>query len=367
MKLRQITRLVFYALFVFGIVFSLFASRFSALIESGYSTKLYYWTIRPYSLLTGLFPFSVSELIVVSIVGFIMYKVVRTIVILNRNPKCFIKELPKKAVRLLLTLAVLYLAFNLMWGFNYNRMTFAEISGLPVESASVEELAELAIHLTHWANDLREQVAEDERGVMTLPNGIRDMFGRANLGYERAAEIYPELGGQYGRPKGVMLSPYWSYTGIGGVFFPFTAEANINTNMPHFMLASTTTHEMAHQRGFAREDEANYIAYLTSTLHPDPDFQYSGVMLALTYTMNTLYRYNPETWIEVRNEYSEGVNRDIEDMKKYWTHYQGPIDQISTNINNTYLMANRQKDGVNSYGRMVDLMLAEFRGASIED
>jgi len=133
------------------------------------------------------------------------------------------------------------------------------------------------------------------------------------------------------------------------------------------MLASTTTHEMAHQRGFAREDEANYIAYLTSTLHPDPDFQYSGVMLALTYTMNTLYRYNPETWIEVRNEYSEGVNRDIEDMKKYWTHYQGPIDQISTNINNTYLMANRQKDGVNSYGRMVDLMLAEFRGASIED
>ncbi len=202
---------------------------------------------------------------------------------------------------------------------------------------------------------------------MTLPNGIRGMFDRAHLGYERAAEIYPELGGQYGRPKGVMLSPYWSYTGIGGVFFPFTAEPNVNTNMPHFMLASTTTHEMAHQRGFAREDEANYIAYLTSTLHPDPDFQYSGVMLALTYTMNSLYRFSPEIWSEIRNMYSEGVIRDLIGWQEYRARYEGPVKEISTKVNDTYLMANRQEDGVHSYGRMVDLMLAEFRAASIDN
>jgi hypothetical protein len=302
-----------------------------------------------------------AEITVVCTIAFIIYQAVRAIIIFNKNRKVFVTGLLKKGVRLALMLAVVYLAFNLMWGLNYSRMTFAEISGLSVEPVSADELAELALHLTHWANELREQAAEDDRGVMTLPDGIRDMFYRAHLGYERAAEIYPELDGRYGRPKGVMLSHYWSYTGIGGVFFPFTAEANVNINMPHFMLPSTTTHEMAHQRGFAREDEANYIAYLTGTLHPDADFQYSGVMLALTYTMNALYRYDTETWNEIRNQYSEGVSRDLRDWQDYLERYEGLVKQVSTSVNNTYLMANRQEGGVLSYGRMVDLMLAEFR------
>lgn len=366
MKLRLLIRPILYSLFAIGLVFSLLAPRFTQLIESGYSTTIYYWTIRPYSLLTGLVPFSLAELVVVGTVGFITYKLVKVVIVISKNPKGFAKELPQKGVRLAALLAVLYLAFNLMWGLNYSRMTFAEISGLPVEPASVNELAELALHLVNWANELREEVVEDEHGVMILANGIQEMFDRAHLGYDQAAEIYPQLRGRYGRPKGVMLSHYWSYTGIAGVFFPFTAEANVNIKMPHFMLPSTTTHEMAHQRGFAREDEANYIAYLTSTLHPDPDFQYSGVMLALTYTMNALYRYDIDAWNYIRVEYSDGVRRDLRDWQEYRNRYEGQVNQVSNSVNNTYLKLNRQEDGVHSYGRMVDLMLAEFRAGKYD-
>ncbi|MCW3488510.1 DUF3810 domain-containing protein [Dethiobacter alkaliphilus] len=344
-----------------GIVFSLAAPQFSRLIESRYSSGIYYWTIRPYSLLTGIFPFSLAELIVVSLVLYFIYKAVRAVAALRTNPRGFATTVPGKGKRLVLTLAVVYLAFSFMWGFNYSRLTFAEISGLPVEPASVEELTELATHLAERANELRVQVAEDGRGVMTLNGDIREMFGRAHLGYEKAAEIYPQLGGRYGRPKGVMLSRYWSYTGIGGMYFPFTAEANVNTNLPHFLIPFTTTHEMAHQRGFAREDEANYIAYLTSTLHPDVDFQYSGTLQALNYTMSALRRYDPEKWSEVRTTYGEGVWRDLEEWQRYRARYDGSVRQVSTRVNNTYLMANRQTDGVHSYGRMVDLMLAEYR------
>lgn len=362
MKSKRVAQLIVYSLLLLGIVFSLFAPQFSQLIESGYSTKLYYWTIRPYSLLTGLFPFSLAELTVVGTIAFIIYQAGRVIIMFfNKNRKDFGKGLLRKSARLALVLAFGYLVFNLMWGFNYSRKTFAEISGLPVEPVSINELAELALHLTHRANELRGQVATDDRDVMTLPNGIQDMFNRAPLGYERVAEIYPELGGRYGRPKGVMLSHYWSYTGISGVFFPFTAEANVNIKVPHFMLPATTSHEMAHQRGFAREDEANYIAYLTCALHPDADFQYSGVMFALTLTMNTLHRYDRETWSEIKIQYSEEVNHDLRDWQDYLERYDGSVKQISNSVNNTYLKANRQEDGVHSYGRMVDLLLAEFR------
>ncbi|MDW7675033.1 MAG: DUF3810 domain-containing protein [Bacillota bacterium] len=367
MKSKRFIKYIVYLFLCLGIIFSLLAAKFSNIIESGYSTKLYFWTIRPYSLVTGIFPFSLAELIVVCTVIIVVYKTAKVILSLIRRREYSITSLPNTGIRIFFFVAVLYLTFNLMWGLNYSRLTFAEISGLPVKSASVNELAEVSLHLTQWANELREQVTEDDQGVMMLTDGIEDMFKRAQLGYHIAAEYYPELGGKYGRPKGVMLSHYWSYTGIGGVFFPFTAEANVNIKMPHFLLPSTTTHEMAHQRGFAREDEANYIAYLTSTLHPDPDFQYSGVMLALTYAMNSLYRYDKDAWQEIRDNYSDGLNRDLQEWQKYRARYEGPVKEISTNVNNTYLKVNRQEDGVYSYGRMVDLLLAEFRIKNLSD
>ncbi len=361
MKMKLLIPFVFYLPLVSGLFFLFSTAKFAGFLESVYSTGIYYRTIRPYSLLTGKLPFSLAEILVICLAVLLVYALVGAVVALVRKPGVFLKGLPAKGLKLAHLLVAVYLLFNLVWGINYNRLTFAEISGLPVEPASVHELAGLARQLTFMANNLRSMVSEDERGITTLPAGVRDMLGRAHLGFEEAARIYPQLGGRYGYPKGVMLSRYWSYAGITGFYFPFTAEANVNVDIPHFMLPSVTAHEMAHQRGFAREDEANYIAYLTCLLHPDPDFKYSGVMLALMYTMEQLHRYHSETWREVRNEFSAGVRRDLGEWREYWERYQGTLNRVSANINNVYLKANRQQDGVYSYGRMVDLLLAEFR------
>ena len=79
-----------------------------------------------------------------------------------------------------------------------------------------------------------------------------------------------------------------SYTNITGIYSPFTAEANVNVSVPKSTLLFTTMHEMAHQRGFASENEANFIAYLTCIAHPDVDFQYSGYLNALNYVNRAL-------------------------------------------------------------------------------
>lgn len=152
-----------------------------------------------------------------------------------------------------------------------------------------------------------------------------------------------------------------SYTGITGIYIPYTGEANVNINSTDFMLPSTVAHEMAHQRGFAREDEANYIAYLTCSMHPDRDFQYSGVMLALIYSMNALAENDIEAYKVLRSKYSEGVKNDLRYDAEFWAKYEGKTQEISNNVNNTYLKSNGQKDGVQSYGRMVDLLIAEYK------
>ena len=190
-----------------------------------------------------------------------------------------------------------------------------------------------------------QNVSEDDRGVMMLADfSVRGALAGADRGFALAAKIYPALGGQCGRPKGVLLSRLWSYTGITGMYFPFTAEANVNIDIPHFMLPATAAHEMAHQRGLCPEDEANFLAYFACSLHPDADFQYSGTMLALLNTMSALYRADPDAYAEVRELYRPGLNRDL-GLGRAWRRPMRALERASNKINDSYLRANRQRTG----------------------
>lgn len=358
--------LILYVLIVLGLILSLIAPRIALLIETGYSRSIYKWLIGPLSLITGIFPFSLAEFALVGLVLLGLFKFTQFIRKLRKAPKKTIKKIPRALGTLVVALVLVYVAFYMLWGLNYSRLPFAQIADLPVQPGTVAELKELALILTEEANALRQQLAEDARGVMVLPHGVWEALARAEKGYEKAARIYPELGGKFGRPKGVFLSRYWSYTGTTGIYSVFTGEANVNIHIPHFMIPSTTTHEMAHQRGFAREDEANFIAYLTCIMHPDADYQYSGTVLALLNTMSALYRADPDAYKEVRALYGPGLNRDFQAWSEYWRRYDGPVERASSKLNDSYLKANRQQDGVQSYGRMVDLLLAMYRQGKIK-
>ena len=79
---------------------------------------------------------------------------------------------------------------------------------------------------------------------------------------ERSAELYaaleedfPCLQGAPLRAKGVKLSRLMSYIDFTGFFFPFTGEANVNTDFPPSLFAATVAHELAHQRGVAKEQD----------------------------------------------------------------------------------------------------------------
>ncbi|MBB6215700.1 hypothetical protein HNQ80_001789 [Anaerosolibacter carboniphilus] len=345
---------------------SYLASCFPSVIENFYTKKIYRFIGQMLSRLTGILPFSLGEIIVISsilliIVGLISFLRHLTCENLNR-PKIIMNYLKV----LLLLISFTYFVFIFVWGLNYHRMPLSDIAKIDVRPSSVKELSDLCLVLIERGNGLRDDVLEDERGVMQLPKGKLDMLLRAHLGYTETSKNFSELGGTFGRPKGVIFSKAMSYMGISGIYFPFTAEANVNMDIPDAMLPSTTCHEMAHQRGFAREDEANYIAYLTSTMHPDVDFQYSGVLLALLHSMNALYIHDPESFLKLKSMYSEGLQRDLENLNAYWKKYEGPIERATTKVNDAYLKSNMQEDGVHSYGRMVDLLLAEQRSKQVK-
>ena len=329
-------------------------SLYPDIIEKYYSNVLNEFFRKAVSKFWGLVSFSAAEIIVIAM--FLALVIGIIIMLIKIKTGGAIEQL----LNVTMYLSILYILFMVSWGFNYQRLSFDKISGLKIEKESKEQLYKLCDELITKANALRSGLDENSQGVMIEKNGYKDVFRREKEGYANVAVKYKELGGNYGIPKPILLSKYLCYTGITGIYIPYTSEANVNINIQDYMLPCTTAHEMAHQRGFAREDEANYIAYLACINSPYQDFQYSGVMLAAISSMNQLSNVDYKAYEELHDKYSSAVKRDILADNLFWEKYKGNVEKISNNINNSYLKTNGQSDGTRSYGRMVDLLLAEY-------
>lgn len=356
-------------LFPLSILINTISSRYPYFIEKYYSISINKFIVAILSNISGIFPFSLYELtiylIVISIVSFIIY----TIYIIISNPnklKVFIKN---SLLNILSIISIAYFLFIILWGLNYNRMpletTLIESYNLKYNKSissidkTKEGLANLYEFLIENANEARKLV-KSSNGIMKANTDYKGIINRAYLGYESILDFLPNLSGNYSNAKYVMSSKLMCYTGITGIYFPFTGEANINIAIPDIYIPSTTLHEMAHQRGYASEDEANFIAYLASINHPDIDFKYSGYILALNHTANALYSVDYDTYVTLSKNISEDVLDDLKNNRDFWDKYEGKIDDISNEINNTYLKANGVSEGVKSYGKMVDLLLTYY-------
>lgn len=342
-----------------GYLIFFLSSLMPATVEKVYSNFLFKGIAKFLSVLTGFVPISVGELLIVLVVIFFLVKLVMLIIKIIKNPSNTFKILINALLNIFVVLSIAYFSFVLLWGLNYQRLPFSETANLDTSPATTQELFRVCEDLLFKTNQLRELV--NENGVMILSSDINSTLKRAYTGYENAEKIYPNLHGRYGRPKGVISSEILSYLGVTGVYSVFTGEANINISAPSSSIPLTTCHEIAHQIGFAREDEANFIAYITCKYHPDIDFQYSGAFMALRYASNALYLHDQERYWELMDKYSEKVLRDSKAISEYWQQYDSPIQEISSSINNAFLKSNMQSDGVKSYGRMVDLLIAEYR------
>ena len=136
--------------------------------------------------------------------------------------------------------------------------------------------------------------------------------------------------------------------------------------MPDYNIPHTMCHELSHLKGFMREDEANFIGYLACIASENPAFQYSGYLTGWVYAGNALAEADMETYVQLHGKLCESARMDLRENSVFWERYEGKVAEAANQWNDTYLKMNNQADGVKSYGRMVDLMLA-YRKAEKED
>lgn len=347
----------------FCLLLSELANRYPAEVETVYSRGIYPATAGIFGRLFSLFPFSVFEILALLLLVFFPIALRRLIRRLRRDPAGRWEYLAGVTSGVLCAASVFYALFTLLCGIGYCRMSFAEQCGLVVRDSSPQELAELGRHLVETANALREQVAESpETGTMALSFGSVYQAGKfAGEAYQGLGRLYPAAGGYTPRAKPVLFSKLMSYMDMAGIYIPFTFEANVNVDIPAYSIPSAMMHELSHFHGFMREEEANFLAYAACRESGNTDFEYSGAMLALIHTTNALYTADRDAYWEVAALLSPAVRADLEENSAYWKRFKSPVSAAAEKVNDVYLKTNRQAAGVNSYGRMVDLLLADFR------
>lgn len=324
-----------------------------------YAGTIYPVLSRAGNRLTGIAPFSVGEILVVLFLILMPAAFIRLLVRLIRHRGRRGETAAVFCVNLACFTGIVFFLFTVNCGTNYYRSTFAQLSGFAIRPSGRAELVRLCQSLAADSNRLRAKEKTDGQSVMELrAPDFPQNADKARKALDLLEKDFPSLRSGYGGPKPVAASKLMSYGQITGMFFPFTFEANVNTDAPDYTIPFTMCHELSHLRGFMREDEANFISYLACSASPDGDFRYSGAAMAFTYASNALYSIDGKTANTVFSLLSEGVRRDLAANNAYWNRFKGPVARAAGSVNNHYLKANDQKDGVQSYGRMVDLLLA---------
>ncbi len=320
-----------------------------------YSEYIYTAAVGSIGRVCGLFPFSVSEAGICVLILLFFVTLVRMIVKTARSHELY--AISSWISGVLLAVGILAFLYTACCGINYHRSSFSEEEGIITYQYSTDELKEICIWLTEEVNIRADEVARDGGGLLTLEESEREGGVEA---MSRLAETFHALEGYYPQPKELIFSEVLSYQGLTGIYLPFTVEANYNGDMPEYDKPFTVCHELSHLRGFMEEQEANFIAFLACIGSERTDFQYSGYLSGWVYCMNALYRADYESWQEVRGTLNAEAEPDLTANNEFWDRYEGTISETAERINDTYLKVNGQADGVQSYNRMVDLIVAYF-------
>ena len=258
-------------------------------------------------------------------------------------------------------IALVFSIFIMGFAPAYRGTTLDEKLGIERREVSADELYATAEILT-------EKIREEYRNVYfnentdfsVMPYDFKEMNNKLLAAYDKICDKYSFVQRLHSKVKPVMLSEPLSYTHITGVYSFFTGEANINVNFPDYSIPFTAAHELAHQRGIAREDEANFMAFLVCIESDDPYIRYSGYVQLYEYVASSLGDADAAAYIKNWNSLPRPVQKEIAAFGNFFKKYQhSKVSEVTDKVNDKVLTS-QGTAGTKSYGMVVDLAVAYY-------
>lgn len=248
-------------------------------------------------------------------------------------------------------------AFFASWGLSYRYPPLGERLAPVPESvdgaARLIDLAQRAAGLVRSAASEANAGGDDGSLLARINAGLDAGFARL----PSSIEVAPVRGVRFGPARFSRVSFALSRLQLSGFYFPWTGEAQINREMPRSQWARVAAHEKAHQRGFARENEATVIGILACLASPDPAVFYAGTLGLFAALDREVARVDRETRRGIWKRLPARAVAEFEAEAAFWSRHEGVAGVVSEKVNDRYLKAQGVPSGVRSYGETTRLVL----------
>ncbi len=326
------------------------------LVESRYSTGIYPYIGRALRYLLGWLPFSLGDILYGAAILWLISKLFKGIRAL------FKKQVTRQSfftglVYALNGMLIIYISFNLLWGINYNRVGIAKQLGLKMEKYSTGDLEKMNEMLVEKVNASKRMLVDAKTGYPTK----KELFSKISHAYREAEKKYLFLHYQPISLKPSVWSWVGNYMGFTGYYNPFTGEAQVNTLVPKFLQPFTTSHEVAHQLGYAKEMEANFVGYLAAASSNDTLLHYSVYLDLFMYSNRNLFETDSVSAKEFRKQLIPAVQDDLKEWKRFYLRHRNPIEPLWRWVYGVYLRRNQQPQGVLSYDEVTGFLIAYYK------
>jgi hypothetical protein len=323
----------------------------SSFVESEYSNGFYLLWVKGIPKATSFLSFSIGDLLYLFFFFFLGYRLFHFL----KSKKESTSEskwerfflLARKSLKYVL---VIYLIFLWIWGLHYFRSDVSVACKVNKSVYSKAELIRLNQNLI-----IKMKAFRPERSIE-----FKDMNESARKAYVSCGLISD---GQSERllVKQSVISKGVAYLGISGYYNPFTGEAQIDGSYPMAMKSFVTAHEMAHQLGYAREDDANFLAFLASEKSKDSALIYATQLQIFIYANGALYDCDSIAAKSIRRTMPIEAKEDIKSLFNYYNSKKNPIEPIVTKLYGWFLKSHRQPQGVVTYSEVLSLVMDYYR------
>lgn len=332
-------------------------SHYPEFIETYYSNGIYPYISKLFRFTLGWLPFSFGDLVY----AFAIIYIIRWFL---KNRKRLRKDTKHWLTDVFAALSILYFAFHLFWGLNYYRPPLYKSLGLKSEYTT-EQLVEVTKKLIAKSNKIHSGIIKNDSLPIAIPYSKSVILKMVPIGYNNLKKAFPHL--EY-YPKSIKKSLFslpLTYMGFSGYLNPLTNESQVDALIPVYIFPTTASHEVAHQLGYAAENEANFIGCLAAINHDDIYFKYSGYTFALRFCLNEIYRRDEGLFDSLSETVDKGILKNYKETREFWEGYKNPTEPLFKKTYSSYLKANKQDKGMESYSYVVALLVNYFENTSI--
>ena len=250
--------------------------------------------------------------------------------------------------------------FFFLWGLSFWTDSFQDKSGICAQPVAPEDLKSVTAYFAERTALSAGDVPRDETGRFAV--SWKEILADSPHVYDALEEEFPFLAFEDKGVKPMFFSRLMSRMDFTGFYCAYTGESNVNIDSPACLLPSTVTHELAHQRGIASEQECNFLAVLAATASGNSAYVYSGWLMGYIYLGNALYSLDPDAYWAIRETLPETVQADLAHNNAYWAQFRNSAaKKVSSKVYDSMLKAYGDERGIQSYGTVVDLLVAYYK------